>query len=87
MIVPIIKYNDEFFIISIPVKTLFRSTTVYEVITRGDIFATRVTDGRMTVIPGSADIQLCNCELPAVGAPMQRKAKQQKAPLKQKELF
>lgn len=87
MIVQIIKYNEEFFLLSIPVKTLFRSTTIYEVVTRGDLFATRLTDGKMTVIPGAAEIQLCNCSLTAVGVPVRRTAKQQKPPLKQKELF
>lgn len=42
--------NDKFYILIKPVKALVRSTTVYEVITRGDQFAFDLEAGTFTVL-------------------------------------
>ena len=40
----------------IPSKRLFNSTTIHEVVTRGDIFALNLLTGIFTVLPQGADI-------------------------------
>lgn len=50
-------YRDELYIRVIPTKTLFHSTTVHEVVNRGDIFAMRVKDQVLTIVPGKAEVQ------------------------------
>ncbi len=37
-----------------PCKRLFNSTTIWEVVNRGDVFAVRMYDGVLTVIPGKS---------------------------------
>lgn len=49
-------YNDKLYLRAIPVKKLFNSTTIHNVITRGDIFALCVEDNSLTVVPGNAQI-------------------------------
>lgn len=49
-------YNGELYIRVIPAKTLCRSSLIYEVITRGDIFAIRAKDSVLTIIPGTAQV-------------------------------
>jgi len=49
-------YESELYIRIIPAKSLFRSTLVHEVVNRGDIFAIRVSDSTLTVIPGTAQV-------------------------------
>lgn len=49
-------YKDELYIRVIPAKRLFNSTTVHEVVNRGDIFAVRVSDSTLTIIPGTAQV-------------------------------
>lgn len=49
-------YNNELYIRCIPGKNLFKSTMVYEVVNRGDIFAIRVRDQVLTIIPGNAEV-------------------------------
>lgn len=39
----------------IPVKRLFNSTMVHEVVTRGDFFAVDLLTGSLTVLPNGAD--------------------------------
>lgn len=50
-------YKGELYIRVIPSKMLFRSTMVYEVVNRGDIFAIRASDSQLTVIPGTAAVE------------------------------
>ena len=47
-------YNNDLYIRCIPGKNLFKSTMVHEVVNRGDIFAVRVRDQMLTIIPGDA---------------------------------
>jgi hypothetical protein len=39
----------------VPVKKLFNSTMVHEVVTRGDFFAVNLTNNHLTVLPNGAD--------------------------------
>lgn len=50
-------YKDQPHIKIIPTKTLLRSTTLYEIITRGDILALNLTTGVFTVIPQATPVQ------------------------------
>lgn len=47
-------WNDVLYIRCIPAKSLFRSTMIHDVTTRGDIFALRVSDQALTIVPGLA---------------------------------
>ena len=49
-------YNNDLYIRCIPGKNLFKSTMVHEVVNRGDIFALRVRDQVLTIIPGDAQV-------------------------------
>ena len=49
-------YNNDLYIRCIPGKNLFKSTMVYEVVNRGDIFALRVRDQVLTIVPGDAQV-------------------------------
>lgn len=40
----------------IPGKKLFQSTMVHDVVNRGDIFAVRLEDSMLTIIPGTAKV-------------------------------
>ena len=40
----------------IPGKKLFQSTMVHDVVNRGDIFAVRLEDSVLTIIPGTAKV-------------------------------
>ena len=51
------SYQGEQYIRAVPGKNLFRSTMVYEVVNRGDIFAIRVRDQMLTIVPGAADVE------------------------------
>lgn len=48
-------FNDTPFMRVTPSKSLFHSTTVYEVITRGDFFAVDLATGTLTVLKGGSD--------------------------------
>ncbi len=50
-------YNNELYIRCIPSKALFRSSMIHEVVNRGDIFALRVRDQMLTIIPGTAQVE------------------------------
>ena len=50
-------YNNELYIRCIPSKALFKSTMIHEVVNRGDIFALRVRDQMLTIIPGTAQVE------------------------------
>lgn len=49
-------YNNELYIRCVPSKMMCRSTMVWEVVNRGDIFAVRVRDQMLTIIPGDAEV-------------------------------
>lgn len=40
----------------IPGKRLFQSTMVHEVVNRGDIFAVRLEDSVLTIVPGKSQV-------------------------------
>jgi hypothetical protein len=48
--------NDELYLRVIPGKNLFKSTMVHEVVNRGDVFAVRIRDSQLTIIPGTAKV-------------------------------
>jgi len=48
-------YHDIPYIKVVPVKKLFNSTMIHEVVTRGDFFAVNLLDSRLTVLPQGAD--------------------------------
>ena len=50
-------YKNKLYIRCIPGKRLFQSTLVHEVVNRGDIFALRVRDQMLTIIPGDAEVE------------------------------
>ena len=50
-------YNNELYIRCVPSKMMCRSTMVWEVVNRGDIFAVRVRDQMLTIIPGDAEVE------------------------------
>ena len=50
-------YNKELYIRVIPGKNLFKSTMVHEVVNRGDVFAVRISDSTLTIIPGTAEVE------------------------------
>lgn len=52
---PVFMYNNLPFIKVIPVKRLFNSTMVHEVVTRGSFFAVCLLDNSLTVLPQGAD--------------------------------
>lgn len=49
-------YNDEYYIRAVPGKNLFKSSMVHEVVNRGDVFAIRISDNLLTIIPGNAEV-------------------------------
>ena len=49
-------YEGELYIRAVPGKKLFNSTMVHEVVNRGDIFALRVRDQQLTIVPGKAEV-------------------------------
>lgn len=51
------RYKDEIFLRVIPGKNLFRSSMVHEVVNRGDIFAVRLSDSILTIIPGDSQVE------------------------------
>lgn len=51
------KYRDEIYIRVIPAKTLFNSTLIHETVNRGNIFAVRVSDSKLTIVPGNATVE------------------------------
>jgi hypothetical protein len=50
-------YNSELYLRCVPAKSLFQSTMVHEVVNRGDVFALRVSDQKLTIIPGTAQVE------------------------------
>ncbi len=60
-------YKDDLYIRCIPGKNLFKSTMIHEVVNRGDIFAVRVRDQVLTIIPGDAEVVHSEHQIFAVG--------------------
>jgi hypothetical protein len=56
-------YKDELHLRVIPVKKLFNSTMVHEVVNRGDVFAVRLHDQALTIIPGKYEAEFFDVEL------------------------
>lgn len=60
--IKLFKWKDEWYIRTIPSKKLFNSTMVHEVVNRGDIFAVRLSDQALTIIPGKeTDVVWMSC--------------------------
>jgi len=53
----IFKYKERLFLRVLPAKRLFNSTTIWEVVNRGDIFAVDLETFVFTVIPGKATVE------------------------------
>ena len=51
------RYNGEIYLRTVPAKSLFKSTMVHEVVNRGDIFAVRISDSALTIVPGTAKVE------------------------------
>ena len=51
------KYKDRIYMRIIPTKRLFNSTTIWEVVNRGDIFAVDMETFTFTVVPGIAIVE------------------------------
>jgi hypothetical protein len=49
------EYNGNIYVKIIPCKSLFNSTTIHEVVTRGSIFALNLNTSIFTVLPQGAD--------------------------------
>jgi hypothetical protein len=62
----VFKLNDELYIRCIPSKRLFNSTMVHEVVNRGDVFALRVSDQQLCIIPGTSAVTHHDAELTVV---------------------
>jgi len=50
----VFEYNDRLYLRVVPAKSLFSSTTIHNVVTRGDFFGVDIETGYLTVIPGHA---------------------------------
>ena len=66
----VIPYKDKFYIQVTPVKRLFNSTTVHEVVTRGDIFAVDIASKELTVLPRSALEKIVEMEITQLVSPL-----------------
>lgn len=49
-------HNSKHYIRATPVKSLFNSNLIHNVITRGDVFAVCLETGMLTIIPGTAEV-------------------------------
>ena len=58
-------YQGELHIRLVPAKPLFNSTLVHQVVNRGDIFACRVKDQQLTIVPGKAEVSHVDSKLDA----------------------
>jgi hypothetical protein len=50
-------YNDVLYIRVLPAKYMFKSTFIYEVVNRGDIFALNTQTQQLAIIPGKVDVE------------------------------
>jgi len=60
-------YRNRTFMRMAPAKTLFHSTTVHEIVNRGDVFAVNTVTGVFTVIPGKAEVGKITVKKPLQG--------------------
>jgi len=60
------SYQGRIYTRSIPVKRLFNSNLIHQVVTRGDVFATQLSTGELTIIPADAEVLHFELEVPAV---------------------
>jgi hypothetical protein len=75
----VFRYKDEYYLRVVPVKNLFRSNMIHGVVVRGDIFAVRIRDSALTVIPGNSEVVtwphagvlLCNSAADKLAAQLQ----------------
>jgi ribosomal protein L16/L10AE len=51
------RYEGELFLRVVPAKPLFKSSMVHEVVNRGDVFAVRLSNGQLTIVPGTATVE------------------------------
>ena len=58
----ILRWEGRLYIRAVPAKSLFRSNLIHEVITRGDVFAVSVEDNKLTIIPGTAQVEQFDCD-------------------------
>ena len=56
-------YNDRKYISVVPVKALFSSNLIHNVVTRGDVFAVDLDTQLLTIIPGRAKITPITCTI------------------------
>lgn len=64
-------FKGELYIRCVPGKNLFKSTMVHEVVNRGDIFAIRVSDSQLTIVPGNSQVE--HVDIAATSAPLTAK--------------
>jgi hypothetical protein len=50
-------YKGEAYLRVVPGKALFNSSMVHQVVNRGDVFAMRIKDQWLTIIPGIAKVE------------------------------
>lgn len=56
IILKVFELDGVLYLRVIPGKKLFRSTMVHEVVNRGDIFAVRLEDSVLTIVPGKSQV-------------------------------
>lgn len=57
-------WNNVLYVRLVPGKSLFRSSMVHEVVNRGDVFAMRVSDQLLTIVPGKAQVTQVDLDVP-----------------------
>lgn len=65
----------------IPSKYLFRSTMVHDVVNRGNIFALRLKDQMLTIIPGGTVVEHIDIEVKVPALPLSTLTQEPQAPL------
>jgi hypothetical protein len=61
--VKIFQHLGAWYLRVVPAKGLFQSTMVHEVVNRGDVFAVRLSDQRLTILPGSLKVDFVDAEV------------------------
>jgi hypothetical protein len=57
MSLKVFLHNSDLYIRVIPSKALFSSTMVHQVVNRGDVFAVRLKDQLLTILPGGLEVE------------------------------
>ena len=68
-------YHGALYLRVIPGKTLFHSTMVHEVVNRGDVFALRVSDQQLTIVPGLANVEHLDISIDTLVSQIETKLK------------